>query len=63
MRESLLRPEKAAGLDLSKVEGPYLRDILDQPRALEDTFAALAAPPKLKALAKGLGAGASNGSS
>ena len=33
--------------DRSMVEGPYLRDILAQPGALEDTVAALAAAPEL----------------
>lgn len=37
--------------DLSVIEGPYLRDILDQPRALHATLAALTCPDELRALA------------
>jgi glucosamine--fructose-6-phosphate aminotransferase (isomerizing) len=37
--------------DLSVVEGPYLRDILDQPRALEETLAGLDVSKPLQKLA------------
>lgn len=40
--------------DLSLIEGPYLRDILDQPRALEATLAGLTCPRELRALAQRL---------
>jgi glutamine---fructose-6-phosphate transaminase (isomerizing) len=36
--------------DLSVIEGPYLRDILDQPRALEETLAGLDVPKALHQL-------------
>ena len=38
--------------DESIIEGRYLQDILDQPRALRDTFAVLAATPELERLAQ-----------
>jgi len=37
--------EKVSALDI--IEGPYLRDIFDQPRALRDTLAALESSPSL----------------
>jgi glutamine---fructose-6-phosphate transaminase (isomerizing) len=37
--------------DFSVIEGPYLRDILDQPRALDATLAALTCPDELHSLA------------
>ncbi len=37
--------------DVSVVEGPYLRDILDQPRALEETLAGLEVSKTLRKLA------------
>jgi glucosamine--fructose-6-phosphate aminotransferase (isomerizing) len=37
---------------LSILEGPYLRDILDQPRALEETLRRLEASPALEELAR-----------
>jgi glucosamine--fructose-6-phosphate aminotransferase (isomerizing) len=40
--------------DFSVIEGPYLRDILDQPRALDATLAALACPDELQSLASRL---------
>jgi glucosamine--fructose-6-phosphate aminotransferase (isomerizing) len=43
--EASLRP------DLSIIEGPYLRDVLDQPRALEQTCEGLATSPELDELA------------
>jgi glucosamine--fructose-6-phosphate aminotransferase (isomerizing) len=39
------------------VQGPYLRDVLDQPRALEETHRRLESPPSLDALARRLIAG------
>ncbi len=39
------------------VEGPYFRDVLDQPRALRETHRRLAVSPGLAALASRLGAG------
>jgi glutamine---fructose-6-phosphate transaminase (isomerizing) len=44
-RKCLVRP------DLSVLEGAYLRDILDQPRALEDTLAALKTSDSLQQIA------------
>lgn len=38
----------------SILEGPYLRDILDQPRALRDTFRALTGTPQLEQVAQRL---------
>jgi glucosamine--fructose-6-phosphate aminotransferase (isomerizing) len=43
--------------DLSFIEGEYLRDILNQPQALEDTLASLESPKGLLHLAKRLNAG------
>jgi glucosamine--fructose-6-phosphate aminotransferase (isomerizing) len=43
--------------DLAAVEGPYLRDILDQPRALTDTLRALRVSAPLARLARRLAAG------
>ena len=40
--------------DFSIIEGPYLHDILDQPRALEATLAGLNCPKELPALARRL---------
>jgi glutamine---fructose-6-phosphate transaminase (isomerizing) len=37
--------------DLSVIEGEYLRDILDQPRALDETLAGLETPKTLRTLA------------
>jgi glutamine---fructose-6-phosphate transaminase (isomerizing) len=37
--------------EFSAIEGPYLQDILDQPRALEDTFADLRVSAALESLA------------
>lgn len=45
-------------IDLSVIDGPYLRDILDQPRALESTLANLHASKELRSLAAKLHAGA-----
>src|ERR1019366_8095124 len=42
---------KRKRFDPSMVEGPYLRDILAQPRALEDTVAGLCDAPWLADLA------------
>ena len=42
---------------LQIVEGPYLRDILDQPRALEETHRRLQSSPALDTLARHLGEG------
>lgn len=39
------------------IEGPYLRDILDQPRALRETAESLAVPPALRAVAGRLAGG------
>lgn len=36
--------------DFSIIEGPYLRDILDQPRALEETLTGLEVSETLQAL-------------
>jgi hypothetical protein len=43
--------------DLSVVEGAYLRDILDQPRALEETLAGLVVSEPLRRLAGNLSIG------
>lgn len=40
--------------EFSVIEGQYLRDILDQPRALQDTFAALEAGAALRGIASRL---------
>jgi glutamine---fructose-6-phosphate transaminase (isomerizing) len=40
--------------DFSVIEGPYLRDILDQPQALDATLAALTCPDELRSLASRL---------
>ena len=40
--------------DFSVIDGPYLRDILDQPRALDATLDALACPDELRSLASRL---------
>ncbi len=40
------------------IEGDYLRDILDQPTALEDTLSGLEQTPSLRALARSLNRGA-----
>ena len=37
--------------EFSVIEGGYLRDVLDQPRALDDTLAGLQEPKKLRELA------------
>jgi glutamine---fructose-6-phosphate transaminase (isomerizing) len=37
--------------EFSAIEGAYLRDILDQPRALDDTLAGLDAPKSLRSIA------------
>jgi fructoselysine-6-P-deglycase FrlB-like protein len=37
-------------VDLSVIEGKYLHDILDQPRALENTLASLQENPSLREL-------------
>jgi len=43
--------------EFSAIEGAYLRDILDQPRALEDTLAGLDAPKSLRSIAAKLQSG------
>ncbi len=43
--------------DLAVIEGPYLADILSQPKALEDTLSSLAAPKSLQDLAHKLNRG------
>jgi len=44
-------------IDFSAIEGPYLRDILDQPRALEDTLDSLGTTPALMSIASRLRSG------
>jgi len=44
--------EGRVAADFSMIEGPYLNDILDQPRALEATLAGLSCPKELRALAQ-----------
>jgi glutamine---fructose-6-phosphate transaminase (isomerizing) len=44
-------------LDFSLLEGGYLRDLLDQPRALRDTVTGLGETPPLSALARDLARG------
>jgi len=43
--------------EFSVIEGGYLRDVLDQPRALDDTLAGLQEPKKLRELAARLQTG------
>jgi hypothetical protein len=40
--------EKTVQVDLSVIEGKYLREILDQPRALENTLVSLLENPSLR---------------
>src|ERR1700722_7486875 len=47
----------AVGADFSVIEGAYLRDILDQPRALDETLAGLKVSETLHQLAARLQAG------
>jgi glucosamine--fructose-6-phosphate aminotransferase (isomerizing) len=43
--------EDAVPIDLSAIEGPYLRDLLDQPQALNATLTSLNSPKELRFLA------------
>lgn len=45
------------GFDLGVIEGKYLRDLLDQPRALEDTLETMESSQQLSDLASRLNHG------